>query len=95
MNAPSPAVELVYFTGCPHVESARANLRAALSAKGQPPVWREWNQLDTSAPDHVKQYGSPTVLVNNEDVAGVESLAAMTCRASGAPSVDQILEALG
>lgn len=95
MNTHPPSVELIYFPGCPNIESARANLRTALSAKGLPTEWREWNQLDASAPARVKQYGSPTVLVDDEDVAGAESVAAMACRASGAPSADQILRALG
>ena len=95
MNSHLPEVELVYFTGCPNVESARANLRAALSAKGLTPEWREWNQTDADTPARVKQYGSPTVLVDDQDVSGAESVAAMACRASGAPSVDRILRALG
>ncbi len=94
MDTHSPSVELIYFTGCPNVESARANLRAALSAKGLTPEWREWNQTDAGAPARVMQYGSPTVLVDDEDVAGAESVAAMACRASGAPSADEILDAL-
>lgn len=95
VNSHLPVVELIYFTGCPNVESARANLRTALSAKGLTPEWREWDQMDDSAPARVKQYGSPTVLVDDEDVTGAESVAAMACRASGAPTADQILRALG
>ncbi len=95
MDTHSAVVELIYFTDCPNIESARANLRTALSAKGLPTEWREWNQLDANAPARVKQYGSPTVLIDDQDVAGAESVAAMACRASGAPSVDQILSVLG
>ena len=95
MTSHLPAVELIYFTGCPNVESARTNLRTALSAKGLTPEWREWDQKEANAPARVKQYGSPTVLVDDEDVTGAESVAAMACRSSGAPSADQILRALG
>ena len=95
MDTHTPAVELIYFAGCPNVESARANIRAALSAKDLTPEWREWDQMDAGAPARVKQYGSPTVLVDDKDVTGAESVAAMACRASGAPSVEQILLALG
>ena len=95
VNSHLPVVELIYFKGCPNVESARANLRTALSEKGLTPEWREWDQTDDSAPARVKQYGSPTVLVDDEDVTGAESVAAMACTASGAPSADQILRALG
>ena len=95
MDTHDPSVELIYFTGCPHVESARTNLRAALSAKGLPTEWREWNQTDAGAPARVMQYGSPTVLVDDKDVTGAEPVAAMSCRSSGAPAVDQILHVLG
>jgi hypothetical protein len=95
MNAPSPAVELVYFTGCPNVESARANLRAAFAAKGLPPEWREWDQMANDVPARVTQYGSPTVLVDDEDVSGGEQVTGMACNSHGAPSVRQILGALG
>ncbi len=95
MDTHLPEVELIYFTGCPNVESARDNLRTALSTKGLTPEWREWNQTDADAPARVKQYGSPTVLVDDEDVTGAESVAAMACIASGAPTADQIRRALG
>ena len=36
----APLIELVYFTGCPHVDAARAALRTALNAAGLPAQWR-------------------------------------------------------
>ena len=93
--AKTAPVELIYFTGCPNVDTARANISAALSAKGWSPDWREWNQMDTGAPERVKQYGSPTVLVDGRDVSEAESVPAMACRTDGAPSVEQILQAMG
>ncbi len=95
MMATTTPVELIYFAGCPNVDTARANIRAALSAKGLSPAWRERNQLDEGVPDRVKQYGSPTVLVDGRDVAETELVSAMACRTDGAPSVEQILSALG
>ena len=94
MNPTSSTVEIVYFTGCPNVESARANVQAALAEKGLPPEWREWDQLDPNTPPRVKQYGSPTVLVNDEDVSENELVTGMACISIGAPSADQILQAL-
>ena len=80
-------IELVYFDGCPNVDDARANIRAALEAADLPPTWREWNQHDPNAPEYVKQYGSPTVLVDGRDVTGEEpGMAGSACRADGAPS---------
>ena len=63
-------IELVYFTGCPHVETARKNLREACEALGLPAEWKEWNQNDQNIPQHLKVLGSPSVLVKNTDVAG-------------------------
>ena len=86
-----PGIELVYFDGCPNVDDARANIRAALEAADLPPTWQEWNQHDPNAPEYVKQYGSPTVLVGGRDVTGVEAgVAASACRADGVPSAEMI-----
>ena len=84
-------IELVYFDGCPNVDDARANIRAALEGADLPPTWREWNQDDPTAPEYVKRHGSPTVLVDGRDVTGVEAgVAASACRADGAPSAEMI-----
>jgi len=32
-------------------------------------VWTEWNSEDAECPEHALNLGSPTVLVNGEDVA--------------------------
>lgn len=95
MGTDSPRIELVYFTGCPNVEDARSNIKEALSARGLPLEWDEWDQVEDNTPDRVKQYGSPTVLVDDRDVTGTEPAGAMACCAGGAPKVDQILHALG
>ena len=59
----APPIELVYFSGCPHVGEARAALRAALEAAGLPAAWREWDQTHPVTPARVLGYGSPTVLI--------------------------------
>lgn len=63
-----PRVELVYFTGCPHVNAARNALRSALEAEGLEVRWREWNRDDPHTPESLRRYGSPTVLVDGRDV---------------------------
>lgn len=62
-------VELVYDPGCPNVEKARAVLTRALQGAGVPAVWTEWDTDDPQCPGNRKAYGSPTILVNGEDVA--------------------------
>lgn len=93
-------VELVYFTGCPHVEAARRAIRDALSAAGLPPCWQEWNSDDAATPDALRGYGSPTVLVNGRDVAPMQT-DADCCRVYsngkgilGTPEADVIRAAL-
>ena len=89
-------IELVYFEGCPNALQARENIRSAIEATGQPLEWSEWDLMAPSTPEGFRQYGSPTVLINGEDVTGEgPGAAAMACRADGAPSVGAIAEKLG
>ena len=91
----APAIELVYFAGCPHVEEARAVLRAALEASGLPAEWREWDQSRAEAPERVRAYASPTILVGGVDVTGIASATAgRACRADGIPPSAAIEAAL-
>ena len=48
---------------------ARTALAAACREAGVPAVWTEWNTGDAGCPAHARNLGSPTVLVNGEDVA--------------------------
>ena len=96
MNAHQPpSVELVFFSGCPHVELARAALREALMSTGLPLQWTEWDQHENGVPDRVRGYGSPTILVAGCDVTGASrSAAGSACRADGVPSPGVISAAL-
>lgn len=88
-------IELVYFDGCPNAEKARANLEEVVSGGGSETPWREWDLMDEDTPDRFRRFGSPTVLVDGEDVTGADGgNAAMACRADGAPSAAVIREAL-
>jgi len=98
-------VELIYFRDCPHVALARERLLRAFAKVRKTARWREWVQNDPAAPDYARGYGSPTILVNGRDVAGLEpaSDAKPACRlyrsaalaTEGAPSVDTIAAHLG
>ena len=88
-------IDLVYFSGCPHVDAARGAVRAALRAAGLPEEWREWNQTDPETPDRLRDYGSPTVLVEGVDVTGAGPAGGgARCCAAGAPSAAAIGAAL-
>ena len=62
-------IELVYDPGCPNVERARQMLAVACREAGIPAVWTEWNSEVEECPERARNLGSPTVLVNGEDVA--------------------------
>ena len=62
-------IELVYDPGCPNVGRARDVLTAACRAAGVPAVWTEWSSDDGACPKYARNLGSPSVLVNGEDVA--------------------------
>ena len=89
-------VEFIYFEGCPNTSLARDNLRAALCSAGHELTWTKWDLLADSTPEHLRRYGSPTVLVDGRDVTGGDGggTAKPSCRADGAPSVAAILEKL-
>lgn len=86
-----PRIDLVYFEGCPNAAIARENLKRAIEAAGRELTWSEWDLMSEATPDSYRRYGSPTVLVNGEDVTGDGAHAtAMACRADGAPGVEAI-----
>lgn len=87
-------VELVYFTGCPHVEEARRAIRGALALEQLPLAWQEWDQDDPATPTRVQRYASPTVLVGGRDVTGVHEGDAPACRADGIPAAETIRTAV-
>ena len=92
-------VQLLYFPGCPHVDAARALLRAVLdeSRRGVAPVEVDVTAEDT--PAELRSWGSPTILVNGVDVAGGVP-AGRSCRLyptsrnPGVPPLDQIRAAV-
>ncbi len=67
-----PRVELIYDTDCPNIQGARAALLQGFVAAGLRPSWTEWDRQSAESPPHVRQYGSPTILVDGRDFAGAE-----------------------
>ncbi|HEX9744253.1 MAG TPA: hypothetical protein VGB30_02395 [bacterium] len=96
-------IELIYDNICPNVEAAREVLSNALEQSGLPGKWDELNKDDGECPKHAKYYGSPTILVNGKDVAGLEPDSGMDCcriydhgedGMKGIPTVDMIISAI-
>lgn len=97
------SVELIYDPDCPNVPHARAALLKAFDQADIPPAWIEWDRQSADSPAHVRGYGSPTILVDGQDVAGIPpGDGASSCRVyrsgsgtfAGAPGVEQIAQAL-
>jgi len=77
-----PKIEFIYEQSCPNIADARTQLRLALEQAGLPEQWQEWEHNDPNCPDYALRYGSPTVLVDGEDVAG-EPASATAVRGGG------------
>ena len=85
MNLPStagpshPAIQLLVFEGCPLADAARCSLQTALDSLGICD-FEEIDLLDPKTPDELRRWGSPTILVDGEDVAGMAKGNGVGCR---------------
>jgi hypothetical protein len=75
-----PKIEFIYERSCPNIEDARSQLRLALEQAGLPAHWQEWEHHDPHCPDYARRYGSPSILVDGNDVAGEPASDAPSCR---------------
>src|SRR5579885_2917942 len=101
-ESPMSEVKLIYDSDCPAAPQARENLREAMLRAGLAPEWVEWERSSPDAPERVRAYGSPTILINGRDVAGTEASGAacgriyqpQAGRFAAAPPVELISAAL-
>jgi hypothetical protein len=78
-------IQLLYFPGCPNVEATREVLRRSLRACGVPSPFEEIDITAPETPEPLRAWGSPTILVEGQDIAG-ERPAGSSCRLyRGAP----------
>ena len=95
-------VQLLYFDGCPNLGAARTALGQALANTG---IAARVEELDVNAettPEALRQWGSPTILIDDVDVGGEPQPTGCSCRLyrdgagkrSGAPDVERIGAAL-
>lgn len=75
-----PKVEFIYERDCPNIEDARTQLRLALRQSGLPAKWQEWEHSDPVSPAYARLYGSPTVLVDGQDITGEPPSGDPSCR---------------
>lgn len=73
-------IELIYDQDCPNVDDTRQRIKQALKQLKLPEQWIEWDRSSTDSPSYAHSYGSPTVLVNSRDIAGVEPSGDNCCR---------------
>ena len=73
-------VVLLYEGTCPNASLARANLMRAFPLAGVPARWREVDLEAADTPDDWKAFGSPTLLVDGQDVAGEALPTGASCR---------------
>jgi hypothetical protein len=95
-------IQFVSFPGCPHVAAARRVLDRVLAVAGV----TDWvEEVDTTAPwtpEHLRNWGSPTILINGLDFEGQPIPTAPSCRlytdrlgrSLGAPSEMLLLAAV-
>lgn len=88
-------VELLYDDDCPNADATRVALREAFRPFGVAAEWTEGSARQ-------RGYGSPTILIEGDDVAGAHPSSAPSCRVysdadgrfSGVPPVELISRAL-
>ena len=89
-------IQLLHFEGCPNLERTRAALRDAMAAEHVDDPVDEIDVEAADAPEAMRGWGSPTILVDGIDITGAARSTGSSCRlyADGAPSVDQVRAAL-
>lgn len=96
-------IELIYDLDCPNINFARSQLMKAFSQTGITANWTEWDRSSTDSPPHAHQFGSPTILINRQDVTGQQPSEQSECcrlyrdsqgNIQGAPTVEVISAAL-
>jgi len=97
-----PQIELIFDADCPNVALAREQLSQALAIVGLALHWKEWPSDDPKMPEHTRGYGSPTILVEGQDVSGAGQIdGTRSCRVyatteglRGVPTIKAIVSAL-
>lgn len=75
-----PNIEFIYDRDCPNIEDARSQLRLALRQSGLSASWQEWEHHDPACPAYARLFGSPTILVAGQDIAGDSPTRDPSCR---------------
>ena len=93
-------VSFLYFDGCPLAPRARTSLAGAIR-QFKPDIrvgLIEVDLMDAQTPDDMKRWGSPTILINGQDIAGGPQGSGHSCRIypgeERVPSAAEIADAI-
>lgn len=64
-------IELICDVDCPNVAATRSLLIKAYAQTGVSAKWKEWERGSPESPAYAQGFGSPTILVNGKDIAGI------------------------
>lgn len=82
----APLIQFLSFDGCPLADAAQVALDRALLACGLTAGNYELiDVLDPETPESLVRWGSPTILVNGEDVTGQARSDGVGCRIYDTP----------
>lgn len=73
-------IQFITFPGCPNASAARKALERALTAAGILDRIEDVNTFAADTPENLRGWGSPTVLLNGEDVGGQAVPSGPSCR---------------
>lgn len=98
MSANAPKVQLLYFPGCPNVAETRRALAAAMEQLAlDPDAIEAVNVHGRACPDHLRNWPSPSILVDGRDIEGTPAVDAAACRiypGGRTPAAETIVNAL-
>jgi hypothetical protein len=77
-------IQFLAFDGCPFAEAARHALDEAMASLGLR-SYEVVDILDPDTPDSLRNWGSPTILVNGHDVSGGKQGNNVGCRLYAGP----------
>lgn len=73
-------IELIYDIDCPNVDLMNERLFEACNKIQEEVDYFEWDRANPESPEYVKEYGSPTVLINGKDLVKSDPAGSKSCR---------------
>ena len=73
-------IQLLTYDGCPIAPAARERLRRVVESLGIVPAIEEIDTAAPGTPDGLRDWGSPTILIDGVDIEGRETPTGAGCR---------------